>query len=304
MGQGLIFDIERFSTADGPGIRTVVFFKGCNLHCYWCHNPESLRCFPEVEYTPADCLGCGACGAVCPRGCHVITLRGHEFCRTECIHCMACAAQCPVSALKGIGRTVSVENCMAEIRADAPFYARSGGGVTLSGGEVLLQSEFAASLLQQCRAEGLPAAVESNLSLERECLERLLPHLDRVMTDIKHMDSAAHRQGTGAGNERILENLRWLDGQGIDLIVRTPVIPGFNDTVENIGQTAAFLAGLENLRYYELLSYNPMGNDKRRRLGYDVARIPVPDREKMALLADHASGCRRPVWIDGRKRTE
>lgn len=304
MGQGLIFDIERFSTADGPGIRTVVFFKGCNLHCYWCHNPESLRCFPEVEYVPADCLNCGACGAVCPRGCHVITPQGHVFDRTECIHCQACAAQCPVSALKGIGRTVSVEDCMAEIRADAPFYARSGGGVTLTGGEVLLQSEFASSLLQQCRAEGIHTAVESNLSLDREQLERLLPWLDLVMTDIKHMDSAAHRQATGAGNERILENLRWLDGQGIDLIVRTPVIPGFNDTVENIEQTAAFLDRLENLRYYELLSYNPMGNDKRRRLGYAVADIPVPGREKMALLADHASGCRRPVWVDGRERTE
>ncbi len=303
MNKGLIFDIERFATADGPGIRTVVFFKGCNLHCYWCHNPESLRCFPEVEYTQEECLGCGACAAVCPHGCHTVTAEGHVFRRTECVHCMACVERCPVSALKEIGRPVTVEECMAQIRADAPFYARSGGGVTLSGGEVLLQSEFAGSLLRQCRDEGIHTAIETNLSLDRSCLERLVPCLNLVMADVKHMDSDAHRAATGAGNERVLDNLRWLDDRGIDLIVRTPVIPGFNNTVENMENTAAFLSGLKNLRYYELLSYNPMGNGKRGRLGYPVTEIAVPDREQMRLLARHALLCRRPVRVDGREYT-
>lgn len=304
MKQGLVFDIERFSTADGPGIRTVVFFKGCNLHCYWCHNPESLKLLPEVEFTPGECLDCGACGKVCPRGCHVMTERGHEFLRENCAHCLACAKVCPVSALKVIGLPKTVEDCMKEIREDTAFYARSGGGVTLSGGEVLLQSEFAAELLKACRAEGIHTAIESNLSLDRSHLERVLPHLDLVMADIKHMDSAIHRQGTGLGNKRTLENLRWLDSQGIPLIIRTPVIPGFNDSEENIGNTAVFLSELENLCYYELLSYNPMGNDKRKRLGYAVPEIAVPDKRKMLSLARTAKSCRRPVWVDGRQCAE
>ena len=301
MDQGLIFDIERFSTADGPGIRTVVFFKGCNLHCYWCHNPESLKLLPEVEYTPGECLGCGSCGKVCPRGCHVMTGEGHVLLREGCAHCMACTDACPVSALKPMGRYRTVEDCMGEIREDAAFYRRSGGGVTLSGGEVLMQSAFAAALLRQCREEGISAAIESNLSLDRSHLEEVLPYLDLVMADIKHMDSAAHRRATGAGNERTLENLRWLDQQGIPFIIRTPVIPGFNDSEENIRATAEFLGELQNLRYYELLSYNPMGNDKRRRLGYEVPEISVPEKQHMLSLAGAAKACRRPVWVDGKE---
>ena len=192
---------------------------------------------------------------------------------------------------------------MAEIRADIPFYLRSGGGVTLSGGEVLLQSEFAASLLRQCRQERIHTAIETNLSLARIRLEGMASYLNLVMADIKHMDSAAHRRATGAGNERILENLRWLDDQGMPLIVRTPVIPGFNDSAENIETTAAFLSRLKNLCYYELLSYNPMGNDKRRRLGYPVPEIPVPGRKQMRLLAHHAASRGCPVWVDGREYT-
>ena len=300
MKQGLIFDSERFSTADGPGIRTVVFFKGCNLHCYWCHNPESLRSDPELEWDPQECIGCGLCAAVCPEGCHVMTAQGHEFLRGNCKNCFACAKQCPVASLKPIGKPMDVEQCMREIREDMAFYRRSGGGVTLSGGEVLLQSDFAAALLQQCRAEGIGTAMESNLSVGRERLEKVVPFLDLVMADIKHMDPRAHRMATGADNRQVLDNLRWLDSQQIPLIIRTPVIPGFNDSPENIRATADFLSGLKNLRYYELLSYNPMGNDKRKRLGYDVPKIAVPDKTHMLSLAQMAENCGRPVWVDGR----
>ena len=301
MKQGLIFDIERFSTADGPGIRTVVFFKGCNLHCYWCHNPESLKLLPEVEFTPGECLGCGSCFAACSHGCHVMTPSGHAMLRENCVHCLACVDACPVSALKAVGKPMRVEDCMAEIREDAAFYLRSGGGVTLSGGEVLLQSGFAADLLRQCRTEGIHTAIETNLSLERKHLEEVIPYLDLVMADIKHMDSDRHKAGTGQGNERILENLLWLDQQGIPMIIRTPVIPGFNDTENNIRATAEFLAKISNLRYYELLSYNPMGNDKRRRLGYAVPEIAVPEKKYMLHLAQTAACCGRPVWVDGKE---
>ena len=299
MEQGLIFDIERFSTADGPGIRTVVFFKGCNLKCFWCHNPESLKTRPELEFSAEDCLGCGSCKAVCPLGCHILTAQGHTYLREACQNCLMCAAACPVSALKPIGRYRGVEECMAQIREDVPFYRRGGGGVTLSGGEVLLQSDFAAKLLKQCRQEGIHTAIETNLSAPRESLEKLLNHLDLVMADIKHMDPILHLRGTGMDNRQILENLKWLDGCGKPMIIRTPVIPGFNDSEENIRETACVLGKLQNLKYYELLSYNPMGNDKRKKLGYPVPKIAVPDREKMHSLARIAAACRRPVWVDG-----
>lgn len=300
MEQGLIFDIERFSTADGPGIRTSVFFKGCNLNCFWCHNPESLKRQPQVEYSQEECLGCGSCVAVCPSGSQALTAEGHRYFPERCQNCGKCAAICPVGAMKPIGVYHTVEACMEQIREDIPFYRRSGGGVTLSGGEVLMQPEFAVELLRQCRQEGIPTAVETNLCAPWEVLEQLLPYLDLVMADIKHMNPESHRRGTGAGNDRILANLLELNRWEIPVIVRTPVIPGFNDSPENIAQTAVFLQSVRNLRYYELLSYNPMGNDKRKRLGYPVPEIAVPDKAHMLSLARVAGLCGKPVWVDGK----
>lgn len=298
MTQGRIFDIERFSTADGPGIRTVVFFKGCNLHCYWCHNPESIRPNAELELDDTQCIGCGLCAKVCPHQAHDFS-DGHRILREKCKLCFGCADACPPGALKRVGREISVEACMDEIRQDAPFYSRSGGGVTLSGGEVLMQAPFAVRLLEACKGEGIRTAIESNLAFPREQIEPLLPHLDLIMADIKHMDPQHHRLGTGQSNEGILENLLWLDGQNIPLIIRTPVIPGFNDDAENIAKTARFLSNLQNLQYYELLSYNPMGNDKRRRFGYAVPSIPVPGKQQMHGLAQAAAALGLPVWVDG-----
>ena len=299
MDRGLIFDIERFSTADGPGIRTVVFFKGCNLHCYWCHNPESIRWNMELELDPAECIGCGGCVDVCPSGAHSFSESGHDVKRSLCTGCFACARACPSGALKVIGKHRSLESCMEEIREDRAFYSRSGGGVTLSGGEVLMQSDFAAKLLQTCREEGIQTAMESNLCFPWERVEKLTPFLDLVMADIKHMDPIRHKEATGQDNHRVLENLRLLDELGLPTIVRTPIIPGFNDTEENIRATGEFLKHLKNLQYYELLSYNPMGNDKRKRLGYPVPEIAVPTRERMRQLAAVVTDI--PIWVDGRQ---
>ncbi len=294
MDTGLIFDMERFSTADGPGIRTVVFFKGCNLHCYWCHNPESIRSYPELEWDPTECIGCGGCVDVCPSG----AVSGHGLERALCTRCFACTQVCPSGARKVIGTHRSLESCMKEIREDLAFYSRSGGGVTLSGGEVLLQGDFAAALLKQCRTEGIHTAVESNLCFPEDTVRKVAPWLDLAMADIKHMDTLSHKKATGQGNEKVLENLRLLDGLGIPTIVRTPIIPGFNDSEENIRATAEFLKDLKHLQYYELLSYNPMGNDKRKRLGYPVPDIAVPTKARMQELASVVTDI--PIWVDGK----
>lgn len=298
MDTGLIFDMERFSTADGPGIRTVVFFKGCNLRCYWCHNPESIRSYPELELDPTECIGCGGCVDVCPSG---ATASGRGLDRTLCTRCFSCTQVCPSGARKVIGTHRSLESCMKEIREDMAFYSRSGGGVTLSGGEVLLQADFAAALLKQCRQEGISTAMESNLCFPAETVSKVAPWLDLCMADIKHMDPASHKEATGRGNEKVLANLKLLDELGIPTIVRTPIIPGFNDSEVNIRATAEFLKNLQNLRYYELLSYNPMGNDKRKRLGYPVPEIEVPQKDTMHHLASIARQAEIPVWVDGRK---
>lgn len=296
--RGLIFDIERFSTADGPGIRTVLFLKGCNLHCYWCHNPESIRREPELELDESQCIHCRLCQKICRNQAHEWSGE-HILHREACQHCFSCSEICPTQALKQVGRWVDVEACMKEIRQDIPFYWQSGGGITLSGGEVLLQHTFAEKILAQCKAEGISTAIESNLCFPRGNVEPLIPYLDLVMADIKHMDPEKHRLGTGVSNVQVLENVRWLDTCGVPMIIRTPVIPGFNDDINNMEQTVQFLKKCASVRYYELLSYNPMGNDKRRRFGYQVPEITIPEKEKMKQLAEIARGQDLPVWIDG-----
>lgn len=299
MEHGCLFDIERFSTADGPGIRTVVFFKGCNLRCYWCHNPEGLLSAPELEWDSTRCIGCRLCEAVCPSHAHSWQ-DTHTLDREKCSLCFQCVAGCPSGAMKRVGTEMTVEACMEQLRPDIPFFARSGGGVTLSGGEVLMQAEFAGQLLAACRVEHISTAIESNLCFPWETIAPLLPYLNLVMADIKHMDPEKHRQATGQPNDRVFENLLRIDRQGTPLIVRTPIIPGFNDDPGNIRKTAAFLRGMTHLKYYELLAYHPLGNDKRRHLGRSPLNIPVPSRQTLSQLAEAARSCGLPVWVDGK----
>lgn len=240
--KGRIFNIQRFSIHDGPGIRTIVFFKGCVMRCAWCCNPESQRY--EIE-----------------------TMSEGGKTRT-------------------VGRDVTVDELMPELLADLPYYRRSGGGITLSGGEVLCQADFAAALLRACKASGLHTAIESAASLPYASIERLLPYLDLYLMDIKHMDTGKHEEYTGRGNELILENARRVSESGVELIIRTPVIPGFNDTQKEIGAISRFARSLTGVREHHLLPYHRLGSDKYAGLGrsYSMSDVTPPEPERMQHL--------------------
>lgn len=263
---GMITDIQRFSLNDGPGIRTTVFLKGCNLHCAWCHNPETIWKKNELMVYPANCIGCGHCVPVCPSGARSIAAGVLQFDRSRCTACGACAAVCFPGALKMAGRSVSVAEVMGEILQDHAYYADSGGGVTLSGGELFCQAEFADALIDACRKEKIPVAVETNLNWQFESVRPILEKLDLIMFDVKIFDSVEHKRWTGVENAELLDNARRLDTLNRPLIARTPLIPGATDSAENIRAIAGFLRNFRNLRCYELLNFNPLGESKYRAL--------------------------------------
>lgn len=263
---GMITDIQRFSLNDGPGIRTTVFLKGCNLHCAWCHNPETIRKKNELMVYPANCIGCGHCVPVCPSGARSIAAGVLQFDRSRCTACGACATVCFPGALKMAGRSVSVAEVMGEILQDRAYYADSGGGVTLSGGELFCQAEFADALIDACREEKIPVAVETNLNWQFESVRPILEKLDLIMFDVKIFDSVEHKRWTGVENAELLDNARRLDTLDRPLIARTPLIPGATDSAENIRAIAGFLRNFRNLRCYELLNFNPLGDSKYRAL--------------------------------------
>lgn len=267
--KSLITDIQRFSLNDGPGIRTTVFFKGCNMRCAWCHNPETLSFEGDLLFYPNKCIHCGKCFAACPVGAHRLADGIHTIDRSLCIRCGRCAEICYAQALTMSGKEMTVAEILAEVRQDKAYYASSGGGVTLSGGEVLCHVEFATELAKACRAEGISVALETNLSQPLERIAPLLEQVDLVMADCKLFDDGLHRRYTGLSNETVLENVRAIES--VPMIVRTPLIPGVTDTRENLRAIAEFLAGKENLKYYELLNFNPLGSAKYAGLGADNA---------------------------------
>jgi pyruvate formate lyase activating enzyme len=307
---GIVTEIQRFSIHDGPGIRTTVFLKGCNLRCFWCHNPETWRPQPELQVFPGKCIGCGACLEACPHDAHVLVDGEKVFHRERCGACGACAETCYAEGLVLVGREMRVDDVMAEVLADRAFYANSGGGVTLSGGEPALQLEFACALLARSRAEGLHTAVETDANYPWARLARLLEVTDYVMTDIKHMDPEVHRAATGVSNARILENHRRLMATDRPVLLRTPVVPTVNASPEAIGAIAAYVRELADLRRssasvgpppaLELLPFHRLAADKYRSLGltYKARDLPTPTEAEMAALTEVA----RSHGIDVRHR--
>ncbi len=255
--RGRIFDIQRFSTHDGPGIRTIVFLKGCALRCRWCCNPESQSY--EIE---------------------TMMLGGKP---------------------KIMGRDITVEEVLKEVLQDRPYYNRSGGGVTLSGGESLLQPDFAVALLKACKENGINTAIETTGFAPSDVIERFLPYLDTVLMDIKHINSNKHKEFTTQSNERILENAKLIASKANRLIIRVPVIPMFNDTVAEIAEIAAFASDLPNVNEIHLLPYHSMGRDKYIGLGreYSMGDIKSPTNELMEVLKQTAEQFGLEAYIGG-----
>jgi len=312
MTTGYICNIQRFSVHDGPGIRTTVFLKGCTLRCFWCHNPESIRPKPEVQFFPSRCIGCAACVEACPEGAQTFEENGTRvFDREKCVACGACVDVCYAEALVFSAQATTAEAVVAEILLDRAFYENSGGGVTLSGGEPALQVEFSRDILARCRAAGLHTAIETAANVPWENLAALLPLTDLVMMDLKHMDSARHHDATGAPNALLLANARHLVESGKPIIFRIPVIPTVNDTPEEVAAIAAFVRDLHDLRAaqydgiagdpapitVELLAFHRMAGDKYNSLGWDyrAANLTPPTKEQMTMLTEAAQAQGIPV---------
>jgi pyruvate formate lyase activating enzyme len=262
---GTIFDIDTFAIHDGPGIRMAVYFKGCSLRCAWCHSPESQRPAPELIFIQDRCQRCGACAQACPQGVHEVSAEGHALRRERCLACGRCVAICAHHALAIKGYEVSASEIVARAERLKPFFAHSGGGVTLTGGEVTMQPGFAAAILKGCRERGIHTAIETSGACAWASLARLLPHTDLLLYDIKLVDEAAHRKWIKHPNKRILQNAARA-AEHRNVVVRVPLIPGITDTDESLCRVVAFMSSV-GLRRVELLPYNPSAGAKYEWLG-------------------------------------
>lgn len=295
---GRVINIQKCSIHDGRGMRTTVFFKGCGLHCLWCANPESIRFKPEVSLNPNNCMGCGFCAKLCPNGAATKDAEGRlGFDRSKCTGCGACAKTCPTDARKLFGEEYTVDALFKKIYQDRFYFQQSGGGVTFSGGEALMQPEFLEAIAKKCRSYKINVCIESCGCGDYEKFKSCLDYIDYIFFDLKHMDTEMHKKITGQGNEHILENLKKIDAHGIETCVRTPVVPGWNDSEENIRATAQFIAGLGSVRRYELLAYHKLGVNKYSILGreYPLPDVVEPTAEQMQRLVDVANEVLLPV---------
>ena len=274
MNKAIFFDIQRNSFVDGPGIRTTVFFKGCNLKCAWCHNPESQSAKPQMMFYKDKCTGCGKCKSVCP------------YHLEQCELCGKCTLYCPVDARKVCGKEHTVDEVLKEVLKDQAFYETSGGGVTFSGGECMLQIDFLVEILKKCKENGIHTAVDTAGHIPFESFEKILPYTDLFLYDIKIFDSQKHKQYVGVGNELILENLKKLFERKAKLWIRIPIIPDVNDSIEEIQKIKDFLKTNGTPEKIELLPYHAMGENKYRAIGKEPQIFKTPDAENMKRLKE------------------
>lgn len=265
-----VFDIQRFSVQDGPGIRTSVFLKGCGVGCLWCHNPESMSAKNQLMYYEEKCVVCGACGPVCPKGVHQFLDGQHQVRREKCVACGACARVCPAEALAIAGYWMEPEELVKKIVRDKPFYDGTGGGVTFSGGEPLLQAEELAPVLKQCREAGVSVAIETSGYPSWDFFEHILDHTELFLFDLKCGLDQTHRQVTNIGNQGIRENLRRLFEREKRIWIRIPLIPRVNDNPKELGKIAKLIKeGGKWVERVELMPYHDIGKGKYAALGRD-----------------------------------
>lgn len=276
---GNIFNIQRFSVHDGPGARTTVFFKGCNLHCLWCHNPESISAIPVIEFYPQKCIGCGECFQACHDKGHLIAPNGeHLIDRQACKGCLACTDTCYAGALAPVGKKVTVAYVIKQIETDLPYYINSGGGVTFSGGESMLQIDFLTDLLVECKKKNIHTAVDTAGNVPWEYFEKVLPHTDLFLFDVKAADPGVHKELTGVTNERILSNLYRLASQSARIFIRIPFVPS-----RNRGEMEAIAKILADIQpeLVEIMPYHKLGAAKYAALGLtdlcSEERIPTDE---------------------------
>lgn len=302
--KGTIFKIEKLAIYDGPGIRTVIFLKGCPLRCKWCSSPESQIISPEMGYSVDKCFKCGKCVKVCPEDAIRISEKGDILTNWQlCNNCGECVEGCAFGARKMIGRQVTANEVVREIEKDEIFYHHSGGGVTLSGGEPAMQPEFSFEILKACRHRGLHTAMETCGFSKWNVLSEMLKYLDLIYIDIKHMSSEKHLELTGQANMLILENIKNIDVRNGDtsLIIRIPVIPGISDTPKNIENTAAFIRGLNRVERIELLPYHKYGVGTYSIIGreYPLMNLRIPSQDHLNSLREAINSFNIPVRIGG-----
>ena len=294
---GMIFDIQRSSLHDGPGIRIAVFLKGCPLRCVWCHNPESQSKTLDISYRAESCALCGTCTNTCKRGAHRNIDGVHVYDRSLCDQCGECVDTCLYEVLQLAGRVVTVEAVMAVVRSDRLFYEQSGGGLTITGGEPMLQAEFTLELLQAARAEGLHTCLDTSGWASQRAFEQVLPFVDLFLFDYKATDPVTHKKLTGVSNELILSNLDFLARQATSIRLRCPLIPGVNDSPEHLDGIARLRRSYPSLVGIDLMAYHNVGNSKYERYGLEN---PLPDLKttdeptKQAWLETlHSMGCEK-----------
>lgn len=268
MEKALIFKIQKFCTDDGPGIRTTVFFKGCPLNCLWCHNPEGLSNKPILAIDFSKCVNCGACANVC--SCHSLLENKHRYSAENCVVCGKCIDVCKAKAIDICGVYMSVDEIMKQVMADKFFYQSSGGGITISGGEPLMQSDFARELLKTAKEKGIHTCVETSSGVSFEKIEKVMDYVDLFLCDVKETNNHNHKKFIGVGNKLIIENIKKLNEHGKKMILRCPIIPSVNDNTEHFDNLIELYNLLENAVSIQLMPYHLLGQGKSQRYGIDL----------------------------------
>ena len=299
--KGLILRIERTSIHDGQGLRTVVFFKGCPLRCQWCSTPESHNMRIEKGYLPNRCIGCGICIESCPEDALSMDNGKILISDEKCKMSLLCYDKCPQSAYKKYGNYMSADELLKEIAKDEIFYYHSNGGVTFSGGEPLMQPDFLTEIMKLCKQRGIHTAMETSLLAPFKDIEKILPYLDVLYTDIKFMDRNKHKEYTGAVNDLIIENILKIDSSSypVEIYIRIPLIPGINDSRENLLSILDFCKDIKKIQEFELLPYHRLGIETYKHLGllYKLPDIAIPTPDRIRELKDFVSAHSRGIKI-------